>query len=363
MPYTTRKEVNSEKFLATLEADRSIDVRCRVTGYLKEIRFTPGDEVSVGDVLFVIDKSPFIAALELAQAEVKVSEADVSLALKERARIEKLLNSKSSGAVSLEDRDKAVAQVDVSQAREKANRAKEKQAEINLGYCEVKAELGGKISRNLSQVGNIVVADNTLLATIVDPTKLNAYFDVDQSSVQNYRRVVGDEDPKKKKDELEIVLGLEKDEKEFPYKGKIDYAANTLNPTTGALTVRGVFLKADTPKGLPALEPGYLARIRVNIGKSFTPVLIPDRAIGTDLGQKYVFIVNDQKKVESRKVELGNLFDDGLRAITQGLTGEERVIVNGLQRVRQGATVEPELVDPITELPLEKKETTAPKKK
>ena len=355
-PIADKKERDYQEFLATLDASETIEVRSRVTGYLKEIRFRPGQEVKKDEtVLFIIDRKPFEAALKKADGDVKVAKADRKLALSERARIEKLIQARPPAATA-EDREKALAQVEVAEAKLESLEATRDQAEINLGYTTVKADVDGIIGRNLITTGNIVNADTTLLATIVKPDPIFAYFDVDQRTVEQYQRrnPVRKKGDSKQGPDIDMELGLEEDGDAFPYRGKVNFADPKINPGTGALQVRGIFDQKDLKEDQKPLQPGFSARVRIAIGPEFTPILVPDRSIGTDQSQKFVYVVTAENKVDYRKVTLGNLYSGSLRAITSGLTGDEWVIVNGLQRVRPGGKVDPEQVDPLTELPIDR---------
>lgn len=290
-----------------------------------------------------------------ADGDVKVAKADRKLALSERARIEKLIQARPPAA-TVEDREKALAQVEVAEAKLKSLEATREQTEINLGYTTVKADVDGIIGRNLITTGNIVNADSTLLATIVKPDPIYAYFDVDQRTVEQYQRRNPNRktgDPNQGAD-IDLELGLEEDGDAFPYIGKVNFADPKINPSTGALQVRGIFYQKDLKKDQKPLQPCFSARVRVAIGSEFTPILVPDRAIGTDQSQKFVYVVTAENKVEYCKVMLGNLYTGSLRAITYGLTGDEWVIINGLQRVRSGGNVDPEQVDPLAELPIDR---------
>ena len=192
-------------------------------------------------------------------------------------------------------------------------------------------------------MGNLVQAGDqtggTLLTTIVSVDPMYAYFDVDEHTVLRVRQLIREGKAESARDgELPVWLGLANEEG-FPHQGTINFVDNQVNPKTGTLRVRGVFPNKDE-----ALSPGYFARVRVPIGRPHKALLVTDRALDTDQGQKVVYVVDEDNEVVSRPVRLGALHD-GLREITDGLKPGERVIVNGLQQVRPGITVEPKLVD------------------
>ncbi len=353
-PITDRKVRDVQEFIATLAAAESIDVRAQVTGYLKEIKFEAGKPVKKGDVLFVIDKRVFDAAVRQARGQVEIYKAQLTQAQKSLARTLKI-----QGATQ-EEKEQGQAQVEVYKAQMDAAQAQLDDAKINLDFCDVIADLDGIVDRNLITIGNLVTANQTLLTTIVKPYPLYAYFDVDQQSIQRYIEINHPEKVKAKAEKLELNIpvgfDLKPDGDAFPYNGTIDYVKTQLNASTGAQQVRAVFTQKDLKESQEPLQPGYTGRIRVSVTPPFSPVLIPDLAIGVDQGQKFVYIVNAEKKVEYRKITIGNVYADNLRAITSGLQGDEWVVVNGLQRVRPGGNVDPQRVDPITLLPLTKAE-------
>jgi RND family efflux transporter MFP subunit len=192
-------------------------------------------------------------------------------------------------------------------------------------------------------VGNLIQSGDqnggTLLTTIVSVDPMYAYFDVDEHTVLSVRQLIREGKAKSARDgEMSVWLGLG-NEKGFPHEGTINFVDNQVNPKTGTLRLRGVFPNKDE-----ALAPGYFGRVRVPIGFPHRSLLVSDRALDTDQGQKIVYVVNDNNEVVSRPVRLGALHD-GLREITHGLQVGERVVVNGLQQVRPGITVEPKLVN------------------
>ena len=255
-------------------------------------------------------------------------------------RVKNLL---ARGAVGQEEYDRyegdyreAVANLDVA-------RANRDLAALNLGYTRVMAPVSGRVSRYVVTVGNLIQSGDqnggTLLTTIVSVDPMYAYFDVDERTVLRVRQLIREGKARSDREtEWPVSLGLATEEG-FPHQGTINFEDNQVNPKTGTLRVRGVFPNKDE-----ALSPGFFARVRVPIGQAHRALLVTDRAIDTDQGQKILYVVNKKNEVVSRPVRLGALHD-GLREIADGLKPGERVIVNGLQQVRPGVTVEPKLVD------------------
>ena len=212
-----------------------------------------------------------------------------------------------------------------------------------MGYTRVTAPVGGRVSRYVVTVGNLIQSGDqnggTLLTTIVSVDPMYVYFDMDERTVLRVRQLIREGKARSDREaEWPVWLGLANDEG-FPHRGTINFEDNQVNPRTGTLRVRGVF-----PNKEEALSPGFFARVRVAIGQAHHALLVTDRAVDTDQGQKVLYVVNEKNEVVSRPVRLGMLHD-GLREITDGLKPGERVIVNGLQQVRPGVTVEPKLVD------------------
>jgi len=222
-----------------------------------------------------------------------------------------------------------------------ALRAAAERVQLDIGFTKVTAPISGRVSRANVTVGNLVQAGNltsgTLLTTIVSVDPIYAYFDVDEHTVLRVKQLIGEDKAMPPDAGIPVWIGLA-NEDGHPHRGTLDFIDNQVNPRTGTLRVRGVFHNNDE-----LLSPGYFARVRVPIGLAHKTLLVTDRALDTDQGQKVVYIVDGDNKVASQPVRLGAVHD-GLREITEGLQADERVIVNGLQQVRPGMTAEPQVV-------------------
>jgi RND family efflux transporter MFP subunit len=244
--------------------------------------------------------------------------------------------------VSQSDLDKTAAARGVDLANIAADKAAVASNELNLQYTKVIAPVSGRVSRYFATVGNLIQSGDqmggTLLTTIMSVDPMYAYFDVDELTIQRVRRLAR-EGKFKPADETAwpVSLGLATEEA-FPHQGTINFVDNQVNAKTGTLSVRGVFPNKDE-----ALSPGFFARVRVPISPPHQALLVSERALDNDQGQKILYVVNDKNEVVSRPVRTGQLHG-GLRAIEDGLKPGERVIVNGLQQVRAGASVEPKRV-------------------
>jgi RND family efflux transporter MFP subunit len=251
--------------------------------------------------------------------------------------------------VSRSDLDKSAAARGVDIANVAADRAMVASRQLDLEYTKVTAPVSGRVSRYVVTVGNLIQSGDqnggTLLTTIVSVDPMYAYFDVDEHTVLRVRQLVREgKADSPREGGVPVWLGLA-NEDGHPHQGTINFVDNQVNPRTGTMRLRGVF-----PNKEQVLAPGLFARVRGLIGRPHKALLVSDRALDTDQGQKILYVVNDKNAVVSRPVRLGALHD-GLREITGGLKPGERVIVKGLQQVQPGVIVEPKLVDmPISEV-------------
>ena len=325
------------EYTARTAAVATVEVRARVSGYLVKINFREGAVVNKGDLLFLIDPRPFQAVLDEAKGQVAEWEAKLARAEADVTRDQRLL---PKGAASQKDLDQAVADRDEARAAIQSGRASVDRAALDLEFTQVTAPISGRISRHLIDEGNLVTADTTLLTTLVSIDPMYAYFDADERAVLHVRQLIREGKVQSARDgaTVPVLLSLA-DETGFPHQGTLNFVDNQVSPQTGTLRLRGVFPNADG-----ALEPGYFARVRLLIGQAHGALLVTERAIDTDQGQKIVYIVNDKDEVLSHPIRVGALHD-GLRVIEEGVKPGERVIVNGLLEVRPGITVEPKLVD------------------
>lgn len=326
-------------FTARTAAVDSVEVRARVWGYLEKVNFKEGSLVKKGDVLFEIDPRTYHAAMEQAQALVVQAEAQLRFKESQFNRHEKLL---AKGAIPQEEFEQVRSERDVAAATVGTYKADLRQRQLDLGFTKVLAPISGRVSRMLVTEGNLVQSGQngggTLLTTLVSVDPIYAYFDVDEQTVLRVRQLIREGKVRSAREvEWPVSLGLAT-EKDFPHRGTINFVDNQVNPKTGTLRVRGVFLNSDQ-----MLDPGFFGRVRVPIGPPHDAVLVTDRAIDNDQGQKIVYVVNEKNEVAARPVRTGALHD-GLREITDGLKPGERVVVNGLQQVRPGMTAEPKIV-------------------
>jgi RND family efflux transporter MFP subunit len=327
-------------FTGRTAAVDSVEVRARVWGYLDKVNFKEGALVKQGDVLFEIDPRLYRADLDRAEGAVAQYEARVRRLERDYNRVKNLLSRRAVGQEEFDryeaDYREAVANVHVA----KANRDL---AALNLGYTKVTAPVSGRVSRYIVTVGNLIQSGDqnggTLLTTVVSVDPMYVYFDMDERTVLRVRELIHDGKASSARDTAwPVALGLATDDG-YPHMGTMDFEDNQVNSKTGTLRVRAVFANKDE-----LLSPGLFARIRVPIGRAHHALLVIDRAIATDQGEKGVYVINAKNEVFSRPVRLGALHG-GLREITEGLEPAEKVVVSGLQLMRPGLAVDPTLVD------------------
>lgn len=334
-----RNVTDHAEFTGRLAAVDSVEVRAHVWGYLEKVNFKEGAIVNKGDVLFELDARPYQALLEQAKAKVLQDQAQFTY---DEAENQRNLTLVAKGAVTKSDLDKTTAARNVDLANIEADKAMVRQRELDLEYTKVRAPVTGRISRYDVTVGNLVQsgdqAGGTLLTTIVSVDPIYAYFDVDENTVLRVLNLIreGKADSARK---VEMPVALElANEEGFPHQGTINFVDNQLNAKTGTIRLRGVFRNDDQ-----LLAPGLFARVRVPIGRSHPSLLVTERALDNDQGQRIVYVVDDKNEITARPVKIGALHD-GLREITDGLQSGERVVVSGLALIRPGIKVEPKLV-------------------
>ncbi len=335
------------EFTGTTQAVEAVEVRARVSGFLESIHFTPGTHVRRGDLLFVIDPREYVADLDAAQAEVQSAQAKVQWAQIELQRAQRLYQQRAGAEAEVVrwrgERD--VAAADVARGKARAERA-----QLNLNYTRVTAPISGRVSRNFVDLGNLVgEKEPTLLTTITRFDPIYVYFNLNERNLlkvmSEYRKQAGEKgfNPKTAPArDIGVPLGMGlATEEGYPHQGRLDFAESGLDAGTGTLQLRGVF---PNPGGVPVILPGLFARVRMPIGERAAALMVTERAIGSDQVGRYLMVIGAENGVDKRPVRIGQMVD-GLVVITEGLRAGERVVVNGLQRARPGAKVDPEETD------------------
>jgi RND family efflux transporter MFP subunit len=382
-----RTVTDYQVFTARTQAVQSVDVKARVTGYLNKINFTDGDLVEEGKtVLFEIDDRPYKASLDQAKAGLDVAEQSLAVAkagldvaqanlVKSQADYDIGLNVKKAnpGAISDQEltkrlgaRDEAKGGVDkakasIEEAKGSIGKAKAalENAQLYYDWCKVRAPISGRTTRHFVDAGNLVTQDVSVLANIVSLKPVWAYINVDQNTVQRVQELTrAGKVQAARKGEIPVSMGVGAgSEQSYPIAGVIDYVSNQLDPKTSTLQVRAVFPNKDE-----SLVAGLFAQIKVPVSAEHKALLVADSAIGTNQGQRFILVVNHQNEVEYRIVDVGQMHG-GLREVKrfrevideQGvpkqvevLRATDRLIVDGLQRVRPGVKVEPRQVNMTT---------------
>jgi multidrug efflux system membrane fusion protein len=339
-----RRDVTEyEDFTGRTAAVESVDIRPRATGYIVKIPFQEGADVKAGDVLFEIDPRPYQAQLDQATGQVALYQAQLKLAKLNYAR-DLAINSRVPTSVSQQTLDSDFATVEEADARVKAYEKNREAYQLNLEFTQVRSPITGHVSSYYLKLGNLVNQDQTLLTTVVSLDPMQCYFDMDEPSLLRIRRAINDGRIKSARasgSAIPVLMGLQ-GEDGFPHHGTVDFIDNQVNPTTGSISVRGVFPNPKPKDGVRVLSPGMFGRIRLPIGSPRSSLLVIDRAVGSDQGLKYVYVVDDKNVVQYRRVTTGPLQEDGLRVIEQGLEPSDWVVIGGIQQVRPRMHVEPE---------------------
>jgi len=330
-------------FTGRTDAIQSVDIRPRTTGYLVKMPFEEGAEVKAGDLLFVIDPRPYQAQLDQAIGQVNLYQAQLKLARTTLAR-DRAINNMTPNSISRQQIDQDEAAVEEADARVKAYEKNKEVYRLNHEFTRVVAPINGMVSRYYLTLGNLVNQDQTLLTTIVSLDPMYAYFDMDEPTLLRIRKAINEGKIRPKRANgvrVLVFMGLQ-GEAGFPHEGTINFVNNQLNPTTGSILVRGIFPNPKPEGGTRLLSPGMFVKIRLPIGDPHSAILVIDRAISSDQGIKFVYVVDKENKVQYRRVTTTALQDDGLRVVTEGLKPDEWIVVSGLQQVRPRMTIRPE---------------------
>jgi membrane fusion protein, multidrug efflux system len=315
-------------------ADKTVDLRSQVKGYLDSTQFKPRDRVKAGQLLFQIDPRPYQADLDKAKADLAVAEAQVTMTEARLVRVEDALKKGASTEMeAIEERaNRDKAKADIGRCK-----ALLETAQLNLDYTRIIAPIDGLMSRDLPTRGDLIVPQQTLLSTITDDSVIYAYFNVSEYDLLRLRDMARSAGQSMTAGipAVPVYMGLA-DETGYPHRGVLDYVAPQVDRSTGTVEVRARFENKDR-----ALLSGLFVKVRVPVSDPRPALLVAERAMGMDQGQQYLLVVNDKNVVEYRLVRTGTL-EEGLRVIDKGLVATDWVIVNGLQRVRPGVTVSPQ---------------------
>ena len=327
------------EFSGRLEAIERVDIRPRVTGSVQAVHFREGALVRQGDLLFTIDPLPYETEIQRLKAQILAAQARLALSRREQDRGRQMIES-GMAAISQANQDQRVSAYREAEANLRTAEAALQAAQLNLGYTQIRAPVSGRASRVEVTVGNLVAAgaDAAVLTTIVSVDPIYAAFNADEDVVARALRSLPEG--------MDTTLGLERIPVEMettsnegrPVRGRLQLIDNQVDPRSGTVRMRAIF---DNPNG--RLMPGQFARLRMGEAASHPAVLVSERAVGTDQGRKFVMVVGPDDTAAYREVTLGATID-GLRIVTSGLKADERIVVNGLHRIRPGARVQPQVV-------------------
>jgi RND family efflux transporter MFP subunit len=325
-----------DEFTGRFEATKTVEVRARVSGYLQAVNFADGAMVKEGDVLFLIDPRPYRAAVDQAKADLARAEARLDLARAQLGRAEALVDRSVVSEASYDERvqERREAEAAVQQAT-----AGLQAVELNLDFTEVRAPISGRVSDRRVDVGNLVTGDPnaTLLTTIVTLDPIYFMFDMSERDFLAYQRAVSRGDLPSTRDHEMVVEARLPDEEEWPYSGTMNFVDNRIDATSGTIRARALIPN----KGL-FITPGQFGRLRIPGSNPYDAILVPDSAITTDQSNKIVMSVAEDGTVVPVLIRPGPSQPGGLRIVREGLTGDERIIINGLLRARPGAKVTPQ---------------------
>jgi membrane fusion protein, multidrug efflux system len=327
-PVVQKDVTASVGFVGRVQATARVDLRARVAGFLEQRLFEEGGEVNDGDLLFVIEKAPYQAAVSRSSADVAKAEASRAEA---SATLGRMRIAVKSGAVSKQNLDEAVAKEKVRAAAVLEAKAAMQQAQLDLGYTDVRSPIKGLIGRERYTVGNLVGPESDPLATVVSQDPIYVVFPVSQRVILDYQKSVletGDDQPLR----VRLVLG---DGSTYPQDGKIDFADITVSRSTDTLDVRAVFANPDN-----LLIDGQFVTVSLEQEKPESALVIPRSAMQIDQAGRYVLVVDAENKVELRRISTGQE-RGGEIVVTEGLKEGERIITQGIQKVRPGIEVQP----------------------
>ncbi|WP_049789148.1 efflux RND transporter periplasmic adaptor subunit [Flagellimonas ruestringensis] len=328
-----------DEYTGRFEASSRVEVRARVSGFLEKVNFEDGQHVDKGQVLFVIDQRPFKIALDEAQANYAQTAASLQTAQDNFVRVESL---RETGALSIEEYDRRKQALVHAEASIQLAQAMVDNAKLNLEFTKVKAPISGLVSRDRVNEGNIIdggSANSTLLTTIVATSPIHFYFTGSESDYLRYVRLARNGERGEARSEgLPVFIKL-LDEEEFAHEAKMDFVDNEIDHNSGTIESRAVLENKDH-----LLEPGMFGKAKLLGSAEHDAVMIPDEIIGTNQSMRFVYTLNDKNKVVSKTVTLGPLHSNGLRIVREGISSEDKVIVNNIQKIRPGMVVNPSQV-------------------
>lgn len=337
-----------DEYTGRFEASNRVEVRARVSGFLESVNFVDGQIVKKGDVLFTIDARPFKIALDQANADYGQARASLTTAQDNFDRVESL---RESGAVSIEEYDRRKQALAFANASIQLSQAKVDNAKLNLEFTRVTAPIAGLVSRDKVNLGNLIdggSSNSTVLTTIVATSPIDFYFTGSESDYLRYVRLArnGDRDAARSGG-IPVFIKLQ-DEEDFLHEAKMDFVDNEIDSSTGTIESRATLENKDH-----LLEPGMFGKAKLMGSAEHEAIMIPDDIIGTNQSIRFVYVLGDDNIVTTKNVTLGPIHSNGLRIIREGISQEDKLITNNIQKIRPGIAVTP------IETPLEKSKSGA----
>jgi len=310
-----------DEFTGRVAAVETVDLRPRVSGYIERVAFVEGQEVRKGDLLFVIDQRPYLAELAQAQALLDRARSEASLAQMQDRRAQTLIEAK---VISKEEFETRRANTSQSNSAVRGAEAAVATARLNLQYTEVRSPIAGRAGRALITAGNPAQADGTLLTPVVSLDPVHVYFEGDEQSYLRYNALARDGQRDASHNPVRVGLA---NEDGYPHAGTVDFIDNQVDPRTGTIRARAVLANPDR-----VFTPGLFARVQLEGSGEFKALLIDDKAVLTDQDRKYVYVVGAGNTAQRKDVQLGAMID-GLRVVKGGLAAQDKVVVDGVQKI------------------------------
>lgn len=328
-----RRLTEWDEYTGRFASAERVEIRPRVNGYLDTVHFEDGQIVKQGDLLFTIDPRPYDAAVAGAEATLAQARARVVFA---RGQVERAQELRRTDAIAGSTSDQRLQELQVAAAEALGAEATAARARLDVEFTQVRAPVAGRVGRALVRPGNLVSGDATLLTTVVSLDPIHFYFDADQNAYLRYQRLAREGLRPSSREEANPVQLALSDEQGWPHRGRMDFVDNEIDAGTGTIRARAVF---PNPEG--GFTPGLFGRLRLVGSAEYEATLLPQDAIGTEQGRRFVYVVDGEDLARQREVQLGPVVD-GLRVIRSGVAAGDRVVVNGLQRVRPNQKVAPE---------------------
>lgn len=337
--------VDWDEYIGRFEASERVEVRSRISGYIQKVLFEDGQNVKVGQTLFIIDQRPL--RIELQQAEADLLEAQ-SQQLRAQSDYERVAAIEDTRAVSQEEVEQRRQIAKAADAQVKAAEAQVNLAKLQLDYSVIKAPISGRISEDFVNAGNYIIggaANSTLLTTIVQLDPIFFYFEGSEADFLKYSRLNKTGQRKSSRTEHNPVMVKLLDENRYTRRGYMNFVDNELDRSTGTIRGRAVFENANDE-----LESGMFGRLRLLGDGEIESILMLDEAISTNQSQKVVYVVGKDNKVQIRPITIGELYNDKFRVVKEGLGTDDQVVIGNLLKIRPGMAVNPELREIIFEL-------------